>query len=57
MQKLRDMVRAYILRKLVGEVDREALLEKASEEVINDITTKGFTPADEAVIDAALNTP
>jgi hypothetical protein len=51
------MVRAYILRKLVGEVDREALLEKASEEVINDITTKGFTPADEAVIDAALNTP
>jgi len=53
MQALLKKVRLYLLTKLVGEVDREALLAEATKQTIDDLVQNGFTPEDEAAIDAA----
>ena len=57
MDELLKRVRAYLLRRLVALVDRAGLLEEATNDTITDILQNGFTPEDEAIMDAAAGLP
>lgn len=56
-EELKRIIREYLLRKLVGEVDRDSVLKDAVDKVAGEIVETGLTPEDEAYIDSLLDQP